>query len=162
MDFPDLLRWLYESLYFLVVFGICLVIAIAKGRQALITLIIALFLALLLAREFPYYGAIDAVSGDLMNAAVAKVIVFVILTIGTWWLCARIMPSEFRETKFESFGKKIVLALTATCLIMVFSVTVLAIDTLVETGTPLQLLFGNEQWLFWWLVSPLIVLFLLG
>ncbi len=162
MDFSDLLHFAYECLYFLVVFGVFLAVAIAKGRQAIINIIISLYLALLLSTHFPYYERLYALSSSPSTVALIKLGVFIAFTVFALVLCGRIMPSAFRENKFESFGKKFLLCLVATALVMVYSFTVLPVAELLSPGTPLQTIFGHSEWLFWWLLAPLVVLFLLA
>ncbi len=159
MDFSDLLHFAYECLYFLIVFGVFIILAIAKGRQALITIIAGLYLALLLSIQFPFYDKLLSFTDSATSIALLKLGSFLGFTTFAVLLFARIMPSEFRETKFESFGKKLTLALFATILVMVYSFTVLPVAEFLSPDTPLQSLFGQEQWFFWWLLAPLVILF---
>jgi len=159
MDFADLLHLAYECLYFLVVFGIFTIIAIAKGRQAIINVVASLYLALLLSINFPYYDQLFSFASTPTTLAVLKLGTFLGFTIFTLILFIRIMPREFLEGKFESFGKKILLSLAATALVMVYSFTILPVSEFLNPDTPLQIVFGREEWLFWWLLVPLIVLF---
>ena len=156
MDWGYILNFLSEAIFLLITFGVILLFAITKGRQAMINLIIGLYLALLITLEFPNY---DIFFGDLSGKAFAgaKLGFFGIITILTTGLCSRIMPDEFRENKFESFGKKILLALSATVLVMIFSFHVLPVT---EFLSPVQSLFAAEQYFFWWLLLPFIILFL--
>jgi hypothetical protein len=161
MNFGDLFLVAYECLYFIVVFGVFVVIAVAKGRQAITNIIAALYLALLLSIEFPYYERLFAFASSPTVLAGMKLGSFLVFTIFALVLFARIMPAPFRETKLESFGKKILLSLLATVVVMVYSFTVLPVGEFLNGGTPLQILFGNEQWFFWWLIVPLgLLLFL--
>jgi magnesium-transporting ATPase (P-type) len=86
---------------------------------------------------------------------------FAIITALMTFLCFRIMPSEFREKKFESLGKKIIHAAAATILIMIFSFQVLPVTDFLTPGTPLQSLFAPAEYFFWWLLLPLAILFIL-
>jgi hypothetical protein len=70
------------------------------------------------------------------------------------------MPEEYREKKFESFFKKICLALGGTILVMIFSFHVLPLTEILNPSTPIQAIFGASQYFFWWLLVPLIVLYL--
>jgi hydrogenase-4 membrane subunit HyfE len=88
-------------------------------------------------------------------------VIFVIFTILATILCFRIMPDEFRETKLESFSKKFTLSLCATVLIMVFSFHVLPVTEFLTPGTPIQSLFAPAEYFFWWLILPLVALFIL-
>lgn len=159
MDFSDLLHFAYECLYFLVVFGVFVILAIAKGRQALITIIAGLYLALLLSIQFPFYDKLLSFTSSATNIALLKLGSFLSFTTFAVLLFVRIMPSEFRENKFESFGKKLLLALLATVLVMVYSFTILPVAEFLNPDTPLQSLFGRNDLFFWWLLAPLVILF---
>lgn len=161
MDASFFINFIYEIAYFLIVLGVLFGFALFKGRQAIINIIVALYLALLISVEFPFY---DTVLGSLSGAvsiSTAKMVVFVLFTILATILCFRIMPDEFRETKLESFSKKFTLALCATVLIMVFSFHVLPVTEFLTPGTPIQSLFAPAEYFFWWLILPLIALFIL-
>lgn len=159
MDFVDLLHFAYECLFFLITFAVFLVIALAKGRQAIINVTASLYLALLLSIQFPYYDQLFSFAHSPTTLSLLKLGSFLAFTVFALLLFIRIMPSEFYETKFESFGKKVLLSLVATCLVMVYSFTILPVADFLNPDTPLQVIFGQEQWFFWWLLTPLIVLF---
>ena len=161
MDFTDLLHYAYECLYFIVVFGVFTVAAIAMGRQAIINIIVGLYLALLISMNFPYYDTVQSFVGGARMLSVVKLGIFFAFTVLAVWLFYRIMPPQFRETKFESFGKKILLAFAATVLVMIFSFNVLPVTEFLSPGTPIQSLFAPEGYFFWWLMLPLVFLFVL-
>lgn len=161
MDTTFVLNFLSEIAYFLVVFGVLLFIAIIRGRQAIINLIISLYLALLISLEFPFYASILGSLSGSVGIATTKLLIFIAFTIAFSMLCKRIMPDEFRENKFESFGKKFLLALAGTALIMAFSFHVLPVTEFLTPGTPIQSLFAPDSYFFWWLLLPLVVLFIL-
>lgn len=161
MDTSTFLNFASEIAYFLIVFGVLFMFAVVWGRQAIINIIVALYLALLISIEFPYY---DQVLGSLSGAvslSVAKLSIFLVFTMLATILCFRIMPDEFREMKLESLSKKFLHALSATILIMVFSFNVLPVTEFLTPGTPLQTLFAPQEYFFWWLVLPLVLLFLI-
>lgn len=160
MDFQDLVHFLYECIYFLIVFGVFTLLVIVKGRQALVNVIVGLYFALLLSMTFPYYELLFSWTDSAMTTAILKLAIFVVFAALAVWLFHRIMPREFLERKFESFGKKLLLTLSATVLVMIFSFNVLPVTEFLDPGTPLQTLFGAEEYFFWWLVAPLVVLFL--
>jgi len=160
MDTTTILHFLSEFAYLLITFGIFLGIAIFRGRQNLINLICGLYLALLITIQFPYYDILlDNISHSSVVAAV-KLIFFGMITFLSNLLFRRIMPDEYREGKFESFGKKIMLALGATVLVMIFSFNILPVTEFLTPGTPIQTLFGAEQFYFWWLMLPLVFLYI--
>jgi hydrogenase-4 membrane subunit HyfE len=158
MDTTTILHFLSESAYMLAVFLVFMTLAVFSGRQMLINIICGLYLALLINIQFPYF---DFILGDLKQpavVAVAKLIIFIITFVLTTLLFKRIMPSEFLENKFESFHKKIALSIGATILIMIFSFNVLPVTEFLTPGTPIQSLFAPQEWFFWWLLVPLVIL----
>ena len=159
MDTSFILNFLTEFAYFLIVLAIALVFTLARGRQAVINLILGLYLALLISVEFPYYEQLLG-SFDSGMESIIKLIIFAVFTVLATLVCSRITPDEFREGRFESFGKKFILALSATVLVMIFSFHVLPVTDFLTPGTPIQSLFAPEGYFFWWLLAPLIVLFL--
>ena len=160
MDWSYILNFISEITYFLIVLGFFMSFAIFKGRQAIINIVIGLYLALLLSLQFPYYDTIFGSLGEGETLAVAKLLFFAFITALTTILCYRIMPDEFYENKFESKRKKAVLALAATILVMIFSFHTLPVTEILTPGTPLQELFGPEGYFFWWLLTPLAILYI--
>jgi hypothetical protein len=160
MDTAFLINFLSEIAYFLVIFAALLGFAIFKGRQAIINIIFGLYLALLISLEFPYY---QELLGNFApeSDAIARLGLFLFFTALTTILAFRIMPDEFREKKFESFGRKIILSLAGTILIMIFSFNVLPVTEFLTPGTPLQSLFAPTEYFFWWLLLPIGILFVL-
>lgn len=161
MDTSFIINFISEIAYFLVAFGVFFFIAIIKGRQAVINLIVGLYLALLISIEFPYYSSLLGSLSTSQGVASAKLVIFIAFTVALSLLCKRIMPDEFRENKFESIGKKAALAIAATVLVMAFSFQVLPVTEFLTPGTPIQSLFAPEGYFFWWLLLPLVILFIL-
>jgi hypothetical protein len=160
MDGAYILNFISEIAYILIVFGIFLAFAIIAGRQALMNVIVGLYFALLISLEFPNYDTLFSNFGSSEAIAGAKLGFFAFLTAITTALCYRIMPSAFSENKFESFGKKLLLAGGATILVMIFSFHVLPVTEFLVAGTPIQSLFGPEVYFFWWLLVPLVILYI--
>jgi hypothetical protein len=159
MDWGYILNFLYEIAFLLGVFGFFLFFAIFKGRQAIINITVGLYLALLISIEFPSYNVIFSGIEGTASLAAAKLAFFALITLFTTILCYRIMPSEFREENFESLGKKILLATGASILVMIFSFNALPVTEFLTPGTPLQLIFAPEDYYFWWLLVPLMILY---
>lgn len=161
MDTAFLINFIYEIAYFLIVLGIIFAFSLFKGRQAIINIIFALYLALLISVEFPFYDEVLGSLSGSVSISTAKLIIFLVFTALATVLCFRIMPDEFREMKLESFGKKFTLSLCATVLVMVFSFHVLPVTEFLTPGTPIQSLFAPAEYFFWWLILPLVALFIL-
>ena len=160
MDTASILGTLQELAYLLGTFGLFIIYATVRGRQAVINLVVGLYFALLISLEFPYYDTLLANAGNPHTVAIGKIIIFAIFTIIATLLVKRIMPDEFKETKFESFHKKILLAIGGTILIMVFSFHVLPVTEFLTPGSPIRSLFAPNDYFFWWLVTPLVLLYI--
>lgn len=153
MEGAAVIAFLKEILFLLVVLGVILTYGMMRGRQSLINLILALYFALLLSLEFPYYDRIA-------DTALIKIAVFGIFTFLSLLVFNRLMPRDYEST-FEEFGKKLLYAFLATVLVMIFSFNVLPVTEFITPGSPLQTLFGSTEYFFWWLLLPMIGLFLL-
>ena len=159
MDVATLLSFLQESIFMLLVFVCFLVYSITTGRQSITNIILGLYFALLISLEFPFYDFILGTSSNAKTQAILTLLVFAAFTTGATVLFARLMPREYSEKKFEGIGKKLLLAGGATVLVMAFSYHALPVTDFITPGSPIQYLFGSENSFFWWLLAPIIILF---
>lgn len=155
-----ILGFLQESLFLIIVFGAFLFYAMMRSTQALIDLILGLYMALLISLKFPYYDLILG-DGGAKTQSVIAILVFAFFALLATWLFRRLMPPDSIESSFEYFGQKFMFAAAATVLIMIFSYHVLPVTEFVTPGSPINYLFGSEANFFWWLLVPLVLLFLL-
>lgn len=160
MDFTGLISILQESLFMVLVFVGFWIYAISAGRQSITNVILGLYFALLISIEFPYYDVITGNTDNTKTESIVMLIVFMLFTLCATILFARLMPREYSEGKFEGFGKKLLLACGATVLVMSFSYHALPVTEIITPGSPIQYLFGSESSFFYWLLVPLVVLFL--
>ena len=157
MDTTAVLAFLKEFAFLLAVFGVLLLYAMAKGRYALVNVILALYLALLISIKFPYYAQVTQGGGD--SAAIAKILIFLAFVVVGTMLFRRHIPGDDYEPAFHRFGKKILLASMGTILVMIFSFHALPVTEIITPGTPIQSLFAPAENFFWWLILPLVALF---
>lgn len=157
MDTDDLVALLKESVFLVSVFGVLMLYAMAKGRYALVNVILALYLALLISIKFPYYNEITGSSGQ--GSAIAKILIFLAFVVAGIFLFRRHIPGDDYEPAFYGFGKKLLLASMGTILVMIFSFHALPVTEIITPGTPIQSLFAPADNFFWWLILPLIALF---
>ena len=160
MDSGAVISFVEEVMYLLIVFGIFTIVAMARGRYALVTIIFALYLALLVSLEFPYFDYF-LTTHDPHKDAIITIIIFAIFTTLSIVLFRRHIPGDDHETAFAHFTSKLILALLATTLVMAYSYQALPVTELITPGGPLEALFGPEDHFFWWLVLPLGALFFL-
>lgn len=157
MEQFDFLTLIKESAFLLTTFGCAVLYGMAKGRYAVINLIFALYTALLISIEFPYYESLGSM--DAEGGAVAKIAMFIVIVIASTILFRRHIPGDDYEPAFQNLGKKIILACMATILVMIFSFHALPVTDIITPGTPIQSLFAPKEHFFWWLILPLFVLF---
>jgi hypothetical protein len=161
MDYGVIIGYLQSALIPLLIFISLLVFAVVRGRRAITSLILGLYFALLISLKFPYYPNIYDIAGGIITEAAISIIVFAVFTAVFSLLMDRLLFYRIDETAFEGFGKKVLLALLATVLVMAYSYHVLPITKLLDPGLPAGLLFAPEEYFFWWLIVPLAGLFFL-
>lgn len=159
MDAFNVLDLLKEFVFVIVVFGGFFLLTLIRGRQFVVNCIVGLYFAFFLSLQFPYYDAILSGIDSTRAQSMTLIILFLLFTALSTWLFARLMPREWKEKPFEGFILKFLLALGATVLVLVYSYQVLPVTEFINPGTPLQQLFGNSEYFFWWLVAPLVILF---
>jgi hypothetical protein len=160
MDASVLLGFVKESLFLIIVLGLFLILATKKGRQTVTNIILGLYLALLISIEFPYYDVLLSESTSSTNEAILRLIIFITFTVGTTLLFARVLPREYDESSFEGFGRKLLLAIGGTILVMIYSYHVIPVTDFITPGSPINFLFGSATTFFWWLLAPIVILFL--
>lgn len=161
MDTSVVVSLLQESLFVIVVFVALFGYALARGRQSITNLILGLYFALLISLEFPYYEQVLDRVYSARSEAIVMIAIFATFAFLATILFTRLLPREYDESTFEGFGKKLLLALAGTALVMAYSYHVLPITELVDPGSPIQSLFAPEQWFFAWLLVPLVLLFVI-
>lgn len=147
-------------LFVLVSFALCLGIAIFRGRQMLINLMIGSYLALLLYANFPYREWVTKQAYGEKAENILLIAVFIVFTLLSTWLFSRLMPTPFLEGPFESFFKKVLLAVGATLIILNLSIHYLPVTNFIDISAPLPPILLEDKFAFLWLMAPLILLFL--
>ncbi len=160
MDTASIVGLLKESIFPILVFAVVLLYAMARGRQSVINLILSLYFALLISLKFPYFDLVLTSESQSTNASI-MIAIFALFTIGGLFLFGRLIPNDDYDTGFQGFGKKILFALMATILVMAYSYHAIPVTDIITPGSPMQSLFAPEDRFFWWLILPLIGLFVL-
>ncbi len=161
MDVSAIINFLQSTLVPLLVFGTLLLYTLVRGRRAITSLILGLYFALLISLKFPYYQKIHDLLGGALSDTVISMVVFAIFTAIFSLLMDRLLFYRIDEAAFAGFGKKILLALFATILVLAYSYHVLPITNLIDPGLQAGFLFAPPEYFFWWLILPLIGLFFL-
>ncbi len=155
-----LIAFLQESLFLIVLFLFFLVFAISFGRQTITNIILGFYFAFLISLQFPYYGMVAEKAQSQHGQAIFVLGIFIAFLALSTLMFIHIMPREYDEKAFGGFWKKLLLAAAATALVAAFSYHALPVTEFVTPGSPVQYLFGSEKSFFWWLLAPILVLFI--
>lgn len=161
MSVPDFVAHLQSLVVPIVIFVTLLIFVMVQGRRALTSLILGLYLGLLFSVIFPYYDQIFNTLNGALNDTLIRVLFFAIFTAAGALLFDRLLFYRIDESAFESLPKKSALAFIATVLILAFSYHVLPFSPYMAPESIIPMLFSPEDVFFWWLILPLLVLFLL-
>lgn len=160
LDFFSIVNFLAEYIYFLGIFLFFLTLAVVVGRQAIINLTCGLYLSFLLTQHFTVF---DFLTKSLERPVViytVQLLVFAGVTFLTTWLFRRLMPKEYSEEKFESFGQKLLLSFAVSALVVVISFQIFPLASyLVPQNAWISTLFSSAGNVFWWLLVSMVVLF---
>lgn len=156
MDTAYLFSLIQESLYLIIVFAVFLILGLWQSRYILVNIILSLYIALLFSLKFPYFSLLSEKLS--LHVAIVQMVFFAVITIASIQLFRRHIPGDDFERPFENFGKKLLLAGLATSLVMAYSYHALPITDFIHPGTPIQHLFAQETYFFWWLLAPFIIL----
>ncbi len=159
MEISAIMSFIQESLYLIIVFAVFLIFAIKKGRQTVTNIILGLYLALLISKEFPFYDSIFNSTTSPQSEAVVMLVIFMFFTLVATMLFARILPREYDEGPMQGLGRKILLALGGTILVIIYSYHVLPVTEFIHPGSPINYLFSSADNFFYWLLVPLLILF---
>jgi hypothetical protein len=161
MDVGMIIGLIQESLFMILVFVGFLLFSMFRGVQAIVNLILGLYLALLISLKFPYYTYVLSETRDAASDAAIMILIFATFTILATILFGRIMTTDFEEAAFQSFSKKVIFSILATILVMAYSYHALPVTDIITPGSPIQTLFEPASHFFWWLMVPLVGIFFL-
>lgn len=138
---------------FIVVAGAIATLAFYFGRDRLISLIAALYAAIVLYRAFPYGSLIPSDPYIQIGVFVGFTLIALIAFSGLSFFLAR-STSSFLGTG--------VLSVVTAGLILAIAIHVLPVQTLYTFSQPTMALFSSVEMFFWWLLAPLVGLFFFG
>lgn len=156
MDIVDtLVAFVKELSVLLLVFGAIFAYAIVRGQRALLSLTLGLYIALLISLKFPYYEKVGGVL-SFMSAHAVQITFFAFFAAFGSFLFERLLSRVIDETAIEGIGKKVILSILTTALVLSYGYHVLSITDVVDPGAKISMLFASEGSFFWWLIAPLI------
>lgn len=129
-------------------FAIGLVWAVWGGRQSVINIICAGYLALLFYQFFPYQER-------FVDQPFVLLCTYLGLSLVAFLFCRRIMPAPYLENRLESFGKKLLLGFAFSVFVIVISLQFLPLSDILGPQPTLLAFFADSTYSFWYLLLPL-------
>jgi hypothetical protein len=161
MDIVDtLVASLRDASVILIVFGTVFAFGILRGQRSLLALTFGLYLALLLSLEFPYYESISH-AATFLEPHTLKLVFFALFAVFGTILFGRLLSRVIDVMAIEGIGRKVILSLLTTALALSYCYHVLQIADMINPGSKANMLFASHDSFFWWLLAPLIGIFIL-
>jgi len=149
MDYSYLILLVYDGAFIIGLFLFSLLFVVLWGRQMMINVIFGLYFGLLFTLIAPFSPT------DLWTILGF----FTLATLIGTAVTSRLMPESFKEGKFESFGKKILLSLAATLLVTLYSFHIIPLHEVFTISSPIHNIFASETSFFWLLIAPFVLLY---
>lgn len=127
------------------------------GKYRLVSLVLALIIAIPLQQLFPYQNAIPAIGSE----ALTQVLFYAVLVIGLHFLGNRLARGQFPLSRLRRLGEALALSVAAVGLAGAVAYTQLPASELYTISGPyLAPIFSGEAQLFWWSVVAIATLIL--
>jgi hypothetical protein len=139
---------------FVIVAGAVAGFAFYFGRDRLMSLIAAIYSAVVLYQAFPYGNLLPSHNPPVMIG------LFIALAIAGWLGFSGL--SFFLAKSTGSPLGTLVLAVAVAGLLLAIAIHVLPVQDLYTFSEPTKALFATDQEYFWWLAAPLVALFFFG
>ena len=150
MTLSTVLGYLAESSFIIGVFIVGLAFAIWQGRQSLINVICANYLALLFLVTLP-------LSESVQSNSLIVLTIFLTAAVLSFAFFHRVMPPPYLEGKLESFGKKILLASAFTIMLLILILNYLPLTSLINQQLELLSFIKDSTYAGVYLGVPLIL-----
>ncbi len=143
----------------MLVVGVLVVLLLAfgihYGRNAAITLIVALYIALALYANFPYTDRLVLLKNSAHGVLYSHLVIFFLLMALGYAMLSRVLLPDFSARTPGRILDSIILALTTAGLLVAFSYHIFPLDSIYNFGPAIDRLFASTTLFFWWLIAPL-------
>lgn len=125
------------------------------GKSKAVAIILAFLFAIPLFQAFPFTKQMTVATGALPQAlnVLAIFLAFVILM---FLLLNKYIVGDFIE---GNFLKSVFLGIAFAAIVLTLSHFILPLDSLYNFGPNIDTWFGGNLGLFWWIVTPLVIVF---
>jgi hypothetical protein len=151
-----------DILIVLVSFALLVLYTFYFGKGRIIVLILALYVSALLYVFFPYLDSISFFSDLPTSVAWSKMLIFAGFVVVSALVMGRLIGAEFSISTLYGWFETLLLSSLAVVLLLVLSYHLLPVSEIYDFGAYLDKLFEPVEYLFWWLVLPLLGLILVS
>lgn len=132
------------------------------GKEQAISLVLALYIALLAFIYFPYKERFLFFTENETQLLLSSALLFGVFTILGYLAVAPLLRNRYAAYGNGKWVEALLLSVATVALLVAFSYHVLPITSLYTFGEPITNLFAPSQFFFWWLTAPAVVLMLIG
>ena len=127
---------------------------VAFGLRRALAFMLALEIGALIYRSFPYFGSLGGAESSLTANAALLLGMVLILT----FFISRAVVAEFSQSRVYQFLQAFALGASTMALLLAFSYNVLSFESFYHFGPLIATLFAPDQFFFWWLLTPLVLI----
>lgn len=145
------------TLDIVIIVGVALfftIFALQYGKGKIISFILSLYVALLVFTNFPYIEALTFFKNSELQITLSHLGIFLVLVFLIHHIINFVAYSEYPAWKGGKMFQVIILAFSATLLLLAFLYHILPISVLYDFSASIDLYFSS-QFFFWWLIAPL-------
>lgn len=144
-----------------IIFGFFIAFSIYFGKSKLVSIIFSFYPALLIFENFPFFKQIDSLSDSLLGIFLIKLAVFLVPVIFIYFILNKAILIEWSYSKIWGFAQSVLLSLIALSLSLILVCKIIPIEGIYSFSQPVVSLFNSQSLLFWWLLVPLVAIFVM-
>ena len=130
------------------------------GKSKAVAIILSFYISILLYDNFTFLKNVLIFRNTAAQLSLSRLIIFAIIFILIFLTLKYFIHNEFSSRRSWTLLKAALLSLSAIDLALVVCYYVVPVQRLYDFSPSIDSLFGNQATIFWWLIAPLIVLFI--
>ena|SRR3989344_945550 len=148
------------SIVVIVTTAILFVFAIYYGKDRMIAFLISLYIGLLVFLNFPYTEKVLLIRDSEIGILFSNGLIYLVFVILSFLLLERLVWAEYPPSTSRRFIEAFVFSISGAAFLLSFAYHILPIASAYTFVTPIELLFAPSQFFFWWLLLPLVSIFI--
>ena len=148
-----------DVIIILAVFFLFALYSVRYGKSRSIAGIISLYIGMLLFLSFPYLEEATFLKSSETQVTLSQIVVFLVGVIFVHTIISRSVLSDYPMQPLLKYLQVALLSASGTALLFAFAYHTLPVATLYNFDASIDNLFSS-QYFFWWLILPLVALFI--